>query len=217
MTPFIVYALPRSRTAWLAQFLSYANWICHHEIAIQMREVIEIPALFNFASNQGHVGTVETAAAQGWFLIEHLVPGIRSIVIRRPVDQVIRSMMAVDLRGVATYDEGILRRTMLYGERMLAQISARPGVLTVDYDDLETEDGCARVFEHALPYQFDKSWWNDLRRTHIEVDVAQIISYYHQNRLAVDRFKSACRSEVWRLARAGVLRKALLREEIARG
>lgn len=203
MRPFIIYALPRSRTAWMAQFLSYGDWTCHHEVAILMREVLDIPGLFA----PGRVGAVETAAAQGWHLIDHYVPGIRSVVVRRPTDDVVRSMMAVDLRGVAVYDEARLRRIMAYGNRMLDQISARQGVLTLSFDDLGTEAGCARLFEFCLPYKFDLAWWLKQRGENVQVSVADMIEYYHANRQAIDGFKRACKLDLIRLRRNGQITK----------
>lgn len=200
--PFVVYSLPRSRTAWLSHFLTYRDWKCHHEAAITFRDPSEISSFF-----AGRTGAVETAAAQGWRLIDYHVPNIKSVVIRRPTKDVIKSMMAVDLGGVATYDEARLWKIMEYGNRMLDQIAARPGTLVVDHDALDEESTCSRIFEFCLPYVFDRNWWLAKRVQNIQVDVKSVILYYHKNRVEIERFKSRCRAELRHLFKSGAIVK----------
>lgn len=200
MTPFIVYALPRSRTAWLARFLSYGGWTCRHERAIEIREIADIPAFFSVPQT----GFVETAAAQAWQIIHHYVPHLRAAVVRRPVEDVVQSMLRVDLGGEFRYDEAKLRKNMAYGDRMLGQIAARPGVLELEMADLDHEDGARAVFEHCLGLPFDRDWWLSLKDQDVQVDVRAHIRYYHENFAAINRTKSLCWAELRRLRKAGL-------------
>lgn len=204
MSPFIIYALPRSRTKWLSHFLSYGDWNCSHEIAIYMRSLKDVQAFFA----QPRVGTVETAAAQGWRIINNLVPGIRQVVIRRPVEDVVRAMLAIDLKGVATYDETRLYKAMAYGDRMLAQVASQPGVLEIPFGALGRGSTCAKIFEFCLPYQFDRQWYQNCADKNLQVNVPEYISYYWQNFEAIKAFKSECWRELRRMARQGELRRA---------
>lgn len=202
--PFIVYSLPRSRTAWLADFLTYRDWKCHHEIAIKLREPSDIAGVF-----RERIGAVETGVAQGWRLIDHYVPGIKTVVIRRPIEDVVKSLLAVDLRGVAVYDEAKLRKVMEYGDRMLDQIAGKPGTLVIDHDDLNGSAACKRIFEFCLPYRFDYEWWVSKHNRNVQVDVAALLLYYHANRLEIERFKSACKADLRRLVRTGAITKGV--------
>ena len=199
--PFVIFSLPRSRTAWLSAFLSYGDWLCFHEHAMFMREIKDIAQFFD----RSRIGSVETAAGPGWFLIKHYVPNIKMVVIRRPVDDVVTSMMAVDVSGVATYDKESLRKVLLYGDRMLERISVLPGVLTIDHNDLDNEDTCKTIFEFCLPYKFDSNWWQALRGENIQIDVKNMLRYYHNNRSAIDLFKSVCWRDMRRLRQSGKL------------
>src|ERR1700674_713600 len=190
--PFIIYSLPRSRTAWLAAFLTYREWTCHHEQAIHMRSMDDVRQFFATP----HTGTVETGAAQGWWIIHHYVPNIRAVVIHRPVDDVVKSMLAVDTGGVASYDANKLRAIMQYGNRMLAQISRVPGVLNVDFNDISTKERCATIFEHCLPYKFDTQHWLDMKDRNIQVDMKAFLLSYFANRDKVENFKRLCRAEL---------------------
>jgi hypothetical protein len=199
--PFVVYALPRSRTAWLARFLSYGGWTCHHEVAIQMRSIGDVVELFR----QPRTGTAETGITPGWRLLHHLVPGIRAVVIRRPVDDVVEAMLAVDIGGVGQYDRALLRRNMEYMNRCLERIAVESDALVVDYADLDRAKTCSAIFRHCLPFEFDAAWWERLRTQNIQADVKAVMRYYFDNRDAIEHFKATCKAEMRRLARAGAI------------
>lgn len=195
MPPFIIYALPRSRTAWLAAFLTYGEWVCHHEQAIFLRHPSDIKERFSRAKT----GYAETAAAAGWALIHRACPDVREVVIRRPVEDVIESVMAVDISGVAVYDRRRLEAGMKRGIRSLERISAHPGVLTVNYADLEREDVCAEIFEHCLPYRFDRDWYRSMAPKNIQADVKAVLTYFFANKPEIDNFKAECKRELWNI------------------
>ena len=199
--PFIIYALPRSRTFWLSRFLTYGDWTCLHEPAITLRSFGDVIDMFR----RPNIGVAETAAGPGWKLLRHHLPEIRSVVIRRPAEEVVQAMMRVDVAGVATYDEAKLRTGMAYGARVLDRIANEPGVLVVEHADLDREDACAAIFEHCLPYRFDLAWWESWRHQNIQTDVKRVLLYYAANRAAVEGFKRACKQELRRLAYAGLI------------
>ncbi len=58
MKPFVVYGLPRSRTYWLAQFLSYGPWAVYHEETKNIRSIEDLKSFLS----QDFVGASETAA-----------------------------------------------------------------------------------------------------------------------------------------------------------
>ncbi len=202
---FLIYALPRSRTAWLARFLTYRDWSCGHEQAIFLRSPKEARRLLHKPCR----GTVETAAGPAWRLIRHWAPELRVAVLRRPIEETVAAMIAAGERAGARYNEDKLHRAMSYGSRCMEAVSALPGALTIDYAELTTEEGCRRVFEHCLPYPFDREWWLALKDRHIEVDLPLYFQYYRSNRDGIEEFKSMCKRELIRLARRGELNRAV--------
>jgi len=150
-------------------------------------------------------GAAETAAGYGWQILHHHLPNLRAVVIRRPVDDVVEAMLRVDVEGVATYDRGILTSIMTRGDRELERISRQPGVLTVEYADLETEEACAAIFEKCLGKPFDKKWWEFLRGQKIEADVKAALRYYYAHQKEVAGFKKACKTELRHLAYSGLV------------
>lgn len=201
MTPFLICALPRSRTAWLSKFLSYADWTCGHESLITMRSIEDVRASYA----RPRTGSAETAAAPGWELLRHYVPDLRTVVIRRPVEDVVQSFLKLDLRGLATYPEGPLRAAMTRADRALDRVASQPGVLSVDYAELASEETCRAIWHQCLPYRFDGDWWAHWDAINVQMDVPNHVKYYHANLAAIERFKGLCKTEMWRLARAGLI------------
>jgi hypothetical protein len=202
--PFIVYGLPRSRTYWLSKFLSYGDWTCHHEKAVTMRSLGDVGAFFA----RPCTGTAETGVSPGWRLLHHHVHNLRAVVIRRPVDEVLDAMLAVDVTGVAVYDVARLRRNLEYMDRALKDISRQPGVLTVDHSDLDRADVCAEIFTHCLPLEFSRDWWLAFKDNNLQTDVRSSLRYYFDHLPEIDKFKALCKSELARLVRSGAFRVA---------
>lgn len=166
-----------------------------------MRSIADIGAFFA----QPNVGTAETAVSLGWRILEHHVPNLSRVVVRRPVDDSVAAMMRVDLKGTAVYYETLMRRVMLREAAALDDISAQRGVLTIDFADLDRRDACAAIFEHCLPYQFPSAWWESLRDRNIQCDVPVMLRYFHEHRIEIEAFKRECKNELRRIAYTGSL------------
>lgn len=200
--PFIIFALGRSRTAWLSTFLSYREWTCYHEYGFRPRSLPEAWA----ALNRPCTGYAETAAAPGWPLVCYHAPRTRFVVVRRDVETAIRAMEMLYERAAIGYDKVRLRAIFEREARDLERISRQPGCLTLDFAELDTEQGCQRIFEFCLPFSFDRAWWLSLRGRRIEADLKQILGYYWGNKAGIDAFQRDCRHELFRLGREGAFR-----------
>lgn len=197
MTNFIIYGLPRSRTYWLSKFLTYKDHTCTHEIA----DTLRVPDDYKEFFKQKNVGTSETGVAQGWWLIEDACPGIKTVVVHRPVEESVNSLFQIDLDGVAVYDKDLLMKHYAYGERMLKQISSRKDVLSVDFHDLNKMEVCKKIFEHCLPYEFDVKWWGSLKNKNLQCDFRKRIIYFLAHKEEINNFKRLCKLELIKLRR----------------
>jgi GNAT superfamily N-acetyltransferase len=118
---------------------------------------------------------VETAAAPFWRLLLNYRPDVRIAVIRRPVDEAVASMLRLGL----DFNEQRLTLVMRNLDRKLQQIACRhPDALALTYAELQTEETCARLFEHCLPYRHDPAWWRDVSALNLQVDMAALLRYY---------------------------------------
>lgn len=175
---FIVLALPRSRTFWLSKFLTYGDWNCGHDQILNLRSLQDVDSWFS----QPNVGSVETAGSVWWRTIRDRFPGIKLVTIRRPVEQVVDSLLRL---GIG-FEKESLTKAMVKFDRKLDQIEHRvPGVLSVKFDELEQESVCARIFEHCLPYRHDSDWWQGISRINLQINFPAMVKYYlaHKNQL----------------------------------
>lgn len=197
LSNFIIYALPRSRTAWCSKFLTYQDHTCAHEIALEFR----IPEDYkNYFSNP-LCGAAETGVAQGWWLIEHACPSIKTVVIHRDLEEVVQSILETDFSGVATYDRDKLTKHMSYSKRMLDDISKRPDVLNLNFKDLVKMEECQKLFEFCLPYKFDVKWWGSLKNQNIQINFKEMLRYYFKHKEEISLFKKLCKQELIKLRR----------------
>jgi GNAT superfamily N-acetyltransferase len=169
--PFVVFALPRSRSYWVSRFLNYGGWSCGHDEVRHARSLDDIRSWLAMPLS----GTVETAAAPFWRLLVSDRPDVRIAVIRRPVDEAVASMLALGL----DFDTQRLTTVMRNLDHKLGQIAARcPDVLSLTYAELKTEEACARLFEHCLPFRHDPAWWRDVSALNLQIDMAALLRYY---------------------------------------
>jgi len=176
--PFVVLALPRSRTYWLSQLLSYREWTCGHDEVRHCRSLDDVRAWLG----QPCTGTVETAAAPFWRLLER-VGEIRVATVRREVPAVVASLQAA---APGCFETTTITRAMERLARKLDQLERRlPDVLTVGFDELSTEAGCRRLWEHCLPVPFDAAWYAAGAPVNVQVDLPKVIRYFaaHQPQL----------------------------------
>lgn len=187
--PFVAFALPRSRTAWLSRFLSYGEWTCGHE---EVRHIRSLEDIHSWLS-QPNSGTIETAAAGFWRLLPKLAPDARILVIRRPVKEVIESLLAIP--GIA-FDRPSLTKGMIALDRKLDQIEARLPCLSVNYADLANEAACASIFEYCLPYSHDHDHWARFAPANLQMDMRAAVKYVNAFRPQMQKLSAVAKHKM---------------------
>ena len=196
--PFVVFALPRSRTFWASRLLSYGGWACAHDEAAHVRGVDDVAAWLS----QDFTGSVETAAAPFWRLVREFRPDARIAVIRRPVAEVTASLLATGIQ----FDRAVLARHLAKLDRCLDRIERQPGVLSVSYADLAGEDACARLFQHCLGLPHDHAWWERLAPINLQIDLSAQYRYFSAYAGRLKAAEIACVRHIQRGLRAGRVR-----------
>src|SRR6185312_13997111 len=179
MPPFVIFALPRSRTTWLSQWLSYNGVRVGHDIGIDCRSVQDfVDHLWS-----GRIaGTVETGAMVAGKLLRHAMPSARFLVVRRPVEAVEQSLSRCGVTGMR---EELERRDALL-DSLVRDCSA--GV--VEYADLANPQACAEVFQYCLGVPFDPEWHRAMAERNIQTDIASVLRRTHQNAEAIAALKA---------------------------
>lgn len=177
--PFIVFALPRSRTAWTTYYLAQNKRLVGHDIGIWCKKPDDFFA--NFGEG-GMAGTVETGAMIGWRLIRERVPDARFAVIRRPVDGVKRSLGQFGIVPNAGEMEA--------RDRMLDEIAAHPGVLSVTFSGMYEATTRGLLYEHCLQEPYDGLWDAQVAGRNIQIDVFERIRRLEENQSGIAELKA---------------------------
>jgi len=121
-----------------------------------------------------NTGTVETAGAPWWRLAKHLSPSIRTVVIRRPVEDVVDSL----IRCGMTVDRSLLLKAMTKLDYKLDQIEQRmEGVYSIQYDQLSLESTCSNLFEYCLQQPHDHKWWSFYCGLNLQINMRTLADY----------------------------------------
>lgn len=156
MTPFLILAMPRSRSYWVSRFLSYDGIEVEHDPSRFFRGHGDLRDFFI----QGRCG-VDTALGYIWPTPEPLPARVASL--SRPLGDVYNSLR----RLREPFDE--TRLELLYD--ILG--SVRGAQFT--YLGLETEAECRRLFEWALRKPFDRDWWLSMKDQNLQCDRKQYL------------------------------------------
>lgn len=195
----------RSRTAWLTAFLTYGEWKCYHEVGQRLRHMKDIYDVLHMPNS----GFLETAAIHARSLIKYACPQIREVVILRPLEQIIDSFLKMNTHGLVTWDEIKMRKIIGRGQHELQKLAKLPTVLALEFEELSTEEGCKKIFEYCLPYEFDKAWWELGKEQNIQLDTKEFFQYYVSNREAIETFKKQLKSDLRGLYAMGEIKKEM--------
>jgi hypothetical protein len=175
MAPFVVFSLPRSRSAWLSVFLSRPYALVGHDIGITCRT----PEDFAERLKTDLAGTCETGAMFAWRLIRKMLPDARFVVVRRPVSDVIDSLRKCGLYGL---EEEMERRNAL-----LDEIAAEDGVLSVRFEHLDDLLWTHTLYASCTGEPLTRQWHEHMGAMNVQVDMATRLSL-----LAMSADRIAC-------------------------
>lgn len=150
---FLICGFPRSRTAWLSEFLTVPGVsICSHEATEHAGCAEEFWAnAERFAANCWIYGNSDSANLYGLRSMLALRPMTRVIWINRPMDEVRRSMWNI---GMPMNDNTVWHITKL------RDLCWEYMDLVIDFDCLVNAYECKQIWEYCLPgVPFDYGRW----------------------------------------------------------
>lgn len=164
---FFVFTPPRSRSTWLANFLSWGPAMCHHEVLPEVPRVVELHKYFG-ASAFSFVGTVDNGAALFAPAILREFPDAKYVCITRDIAEVKDSLKDIGLEERAEYLDA------LNAGIELVQKTAK-NILTVNYHTISRN--LRNIWTHCIgpiPPEVDGDFnarVMQLERMHIELDM----------------------------------------------
>jgi hypothetical protein len=163
---FFIASLPRSRTAWLANFLTFGDSFCYHE-ALKYCAAGELKKFFE-ATGSKFVGDSDSGLP---FFIDDVMnqfPDGKLVVIERDPAPVVKSLERV-FPDTGTDFREVVSKTQTALERLKTKY--HPHV--VPFDGLSDRDVCKKLWNYCLPgVPFDERRWKmlDLLTVEIQTD-----------------------------------------------
>jgi len=159
--PFVIFGLPRSRTAWLTQWLRLASGGARigHDLAI------EADTIDGWLENvyRRVRGTCETGAVEAWPILRQAIPDCRIVTVHRDVTDVAGALL---LAGAPAPMDDLNRRAMA-----LQELSEQPGVVSISFAGLADPRLCADLQEHCLSVPFNWQAWRCMETCNVQVDM----------------------------------------------
>lgn len=177
--PFLVMALPRSRTAWLSKFMSYGPWVCGHDQIRYFRSLEDVKSWLS----QPFIGSAETLAPGYWRLINRFMPDGRVLIIRRPVPEIVESVLK---QGVIGIEPPKLLENMRKMDAKLDQAEQRlPNCISINFDELNDPEIARIAFEHCTGLPFNIEWYRYWNQINVQVSFDAVTRYVwsHLNQL----------------------------------
>jgi hypothetical protein len=184
--PFLIVALPRSRTCWLSKFLTYDGQVCHHEPSLRWSEPGDLAKFL--ARGEGASDTMMTWLAHD---ARKICPKLPIVVVRRNRASVLES-----IRKLPYASGNHLPWYHALMDRRLDQIEDELNPLTVGYDDLNRREVCDRIFRHCLDIALPMSWWKRWKDVNVQADIAETVRLLKANKSGADRIYGARHREI---------------------
>lgn len=183
VAPVLVIGTPRSRTAWLAAFLSTPDRIFAHEPSVHWRDLDDLRA---FLDRPG-AAACDSGLTLFWREALEMRPDLRLIVVRRPIDDVIESCKRAGM-PIAADAVRIIERTA----EVAAGVGASGFAMCLGCDDLASEAVCGALYHFALDRYPSAEWCDHWRDLNVQRDWRGQFAAAHANRngfprLVIDR------------------------------
>jgi hypothetical protein len=180
---FIIFALPRSRTKWLSEFLGQWPRRVEHDLALQCDSIAGFVDRLSALD-----GTVETGAMYGWRIAQRRLPQAKLVVVRRPVPEVYESLRRVGL--------DVPLEELVWKRAMLDNLGYQAGVRTYSFADLSDHDRLLELYEYCLGEPCSRSWVNSLAYRNVQISIPERVAYIVSNQARISRFKEEVLREV---------------------
>ena len=164
---FIVYCLPRSRSAWLAHYLNYPFTVPRQPIAHDVAPRCKsIEGFLHAYREEGLWGSVELEGMIGWQVIRKEMPELKTVVVRRPLQEVYNSWLKLG------YSPNLTELGKL--DAILDLIAEQPNVYSINSSDLDAPVVGKWLFEYLLEIEFDFDWWYQINQTNIQINMDDV-------------------------------------------
>lgn len=164
-------ALPRSRTAWLANLLTTRNSFCYHEGMVGCKDVEDLKQKLR-DTPYDTVGISDTGIGLFINRLMGILPEVKLIYIERDPDECYKSV-----RELGIYIERDLFHAQ--AEHMQKAVSNYKS-LHLHYHELDDREAIQELFDY-VDIEFDENRYNLLKDLRVETVMANLIQKMDRN------------------------------------
>lgn len=156
---FFILSLPRTRTAWIANFLTYDTSFCFHEALIDVNPV-DLPKLFK-STEKPIVGNSDCGNILFLDEIIETFMDAKLVIVERPIDEVISSL--------DTLGEKFSERESVYQALDIIEYAKYTyDHLLLDFHKLDNT-ACRALWDHCIGTPFNEQRWKMLDGLNTEI------------------------------------------------
>lgn len=167
MNTFFITGFPRSRTAWLANFLTYKDSFCFHDLSMDRATIQDMKDTLHSLGFCRYAGNSDSALFLYPQDMKALFPDSQYVLIKRDVNEVLASS-----RKLFPVNEKWLL-DVAYPKLIEFERDFKP--LVVKYEDLKDVETCLKIWEHCIPtVPFNFTRWSMLDRLKVEINDKEV-------------------------------------------
>ena len=171
--PFLVVGLPRSRTAWLAKFLTIGGRVCRHEPSLRWTGPDDFDRWL--AGDEGASDSMMTFLAHE---THRRRPDIPIVTIRRPRHEVMASLNRLPYKK-----EEWLPWWLEKMDARLDRIEDELGCPSIPFDQLDSLVVITGLFNYCLGVRgMPLAWFEEMRKENVQADIAETKRLIEANR-----------------------------------
>jgi len=165
MNPFLVYAMPRSRTAWLSCAMTRGDVICDHDTISPADNFAESLEKM-WRSRFKYHGVVDTGILFDPKCAPDQAPGVSKALIWREKNDVVESLLK--FMPAIGADMGKLMLQIDAGYRVMEAMKG--DILTIKYEDMDDLGALKELTAHLCPnLPFDRDRWKHMIPMHVNI------------------------------------------------
>lgn len=174
----------------MSHWLGSQDMLVGHDIGIGCKSVKE----FSTKLCGTYDGSCETGSMFAWKLIRDRVPGVKFVVVRRPREQVAKSLQTL---GVNDVDDELAAR-----DAYLDEVEVQPETVRIEFDEL-SKPVCAKlIMDHICPeIPFDPELWGKINDMNIQLNMQQRFDRLARFAGDTDSLKADARAQLADLTR----------------
>jgi hypothetical protein len=159
---YFITGFPRSRTSWLANFFTYKDSYCYHELSRQGRNVYDLVAKMS-TRKESYVGTSDCGFSFYYEDILKLLPNSKIVIIERDIEDV-KDSLSEFVGGWNDKLNDIIDIT----NKKLSELSSKYDCKFVNYISLEDKYIIRGLWEYLIPeIEWDEERFNQLDETRV--------------------------------------------------